>query len=158
MKPFMALVFLLGVGIGNCNAGTYASKENPQHSVQYEEAPGVYLTVGQCKNYSRQNPGTVVSCWAMLSRHFYLSGEIVDDRMDEIAKTQIAENAILFIFILVLIGIALYVYMIPTFVAYNRKHPQRFFIMMLNLFLGNTLIGWIAALIWARGGGKNEKA
>jgi len=158
MKPFMALVFLLGVGIGNCNAGTYASKENPQHSVQYEEAPGVYLTVGQCKNYSRQNPGTVVSCWSTVFRHFYLNGEIVDNRMDEIAKDQMAGDIFLFVFALICIVLAFYLYLLPTITAYNRKHPQRFFIMMLNLFLGSTFIGWIAALIWARGGGKNEKA
>ena len=157
IKSFMALVFLLAVGTGYCNAGTYTSKANPQHSVQYEHAPGIYLTVGQCKNYSRQKPQTVVSCWSMPSRHFYLNGVIVDDRMDKIAKTQMAENAFLFIFVLILIGVAFYLYMLPTFVAYNRQHPQRFFIMMLNLFLGNTLVGWIAALIWARGGGENEK-
>ncbi|HNX69021.1 MAG TPA: superinfection immunity protein [Candidatus Omnitrophota bacterium] len=146
----MALVLLLGVGTGYCNAGTYTSKTNPQHSLEYKEA--VYLTDGQCKNYSRQNPGTVFRCWSLPYRHFYLDGEIADDRMDEIAKTEVAWDVFLLIFVLLLIVIGFYVYMLPTFTAYNRQHPQRFWIMMLNLFLGNTLIGWIAALIWARGG------
>jgi hypothetical protein len=159
IKSFSVLVFLLGVGTSYCSAGTYTPKQNPQHSVQYEEAPEVYLTAGQCKNYSRQNyPDKVVRCRAMLFSHFYLNGEIVDGRMDEIAKIQMVGDALLFIFVLIFIGVAFYVYMIPTFTAYNRNHPQRVFIMMLNLFLGNTLVGWIAALIWARSGGENENA
>ena len=158
IKLIMVLVFLLGLSTGYCNAGTYASKKNPQLSVEYENAPGVYFAVGQCKAYSRQNSGKVVSCWATLSRHFYLNGEIVDDRMEEIAKTQMAENAFIILLVLAFFGIGFYIYMIPTFTAYNRNHPQRFWIMMLNLFCGETLVGWIAALIWARGGGENENA
>lgn len=150
-KPLLALMLLLGVGTGYCNAGTYTSKTNPQHSVEYKQA--VYLTDGQCKNYSRQNPGTVFRCWSLPYRHFYLDGEIVDDRMDQIAKDSGLEAVFIFIVILILIIAAFYVYMLPTFTAYNRNHPQRFWIMMLNLFCGETLVGWIAALIWARGGG-----
>jgi len=150
IKTFLVLLFLLGVGISNCNAGTYTSKANPQHSVEYKQA--VYLTDGQCKNYSRQNPGTVFRCWSLPNRHFYLNGEIVDDRMDEIAKNELTWDVFLLIFVLLLIVIGFYVYMLPTFTAYKRNHPQKFWIMMLNLFLGNTVLGWIAALIWARSG------
>ena len=160
-KCFMALVFLLGVGTSYCRAEIYTSKENPQHSVQYEETSEVYLTVGQCKNYSRQNyPEKIVSCRSMLSSHFYLNGEIVDDRMDEMAKTSDDPlfTVLIVLGILILVGLAFYIYLIPTFVAYNRQHPQRVFIMMLNLFLGNTLVGWIAALIWARSGGESKNA
>ena len=152
----MVLVFVLGVGTGYCNAGTYTSKANPQHSVEYKQA--VYLTDGQCKNYSRQNPGTVFRCWSMPSRHFYLDGEIVDDRMDQIAKDSGLETVFIFLVILILIGIGFYIYMLPTFTAYNRNHPQRFWIMMLNLFCGETLVGWIAALIWARSGEEDKNA
>ncbi len=160
IKSFIVLAFFLAVA-GNCNAGTYTSKSNPQHSVQYEEADQVYFTVGQCENYSRQNyPEQIVSCRSTVFRHFYLNGEIVDDRMDEMAKNSGTEDAFLFmlvlIFALILSGVVIYVYMIPTFTAYKRKHPQRVYIMLLNLFLGNTLVGWIAALIWARGGGENK--
>ena len=38
IKTFMTLIFLLGVGIGHCNAGTYTSKANPQDSVEFKEA------------------------------------------------------------------------------------------------------------------------
>lgn len=54
---------------------------------------------------------------------------------------------ILFVLVLLLIGPVLY--FVPTFVAFYRKHPNRFPIFLLNLFLGVTFLGWIAALIWS---------
>lgn len=43
------------------------------------------------------------------------------------------------------VGIALY--FLPTFVA--RKKRQFVSILVLNLLLGWTLIGWVGALVWA---------
>lgn len=40
-------------------------------------------------------------------------------------------------------------YFIPTCVAGFRRHHNAFAIFLLNLFLGWTGLGWIAALIWA---------
>lgn len=40
-------------------------------------------------------------------------------------------------------------YCLPTIVAGGRHLPQTAGIAMLNLFLGWTFIGWVAALIWA---------
>lgn len=40
-------------------------------------------------------------------------------------------------------------YVIPTIVADQRKHYNYTAIMLLNVFLGWTLIGWVGALIWA---------
>ncbi len=44
---------------------------------------------------------------------------------------------------------ALALYFLPTLIACLRHLHGRVGIMMLNLFLGWTFIGWIAALIWA---------
>ena len=41
------------------------------------------------------------------------------------------------------------VYFIPSIVASVLNHPQLGAIFRLNIFLGWTFIGWIAALIWA---------
>ena len=41
------------------------------------------------------------------------------------------------------------IYFIPLIVALGRYHHQRTAIVMLNIFLGWTLLGWIIALIWA---------
>ena len=40
-------------------------------------------------------------------------------------------------------------YFLPALVALMRKHRQTTAIMALNLLLGWTFIGWVAALIWA---------
>lgn len=39
-------------------------------------------------------------------------------------------------------------YMLPTLIAFARGHHQRIAILLLNLFLGWTALGWIAALVW----------
>jgi cytochrome c biogenesis protein CcdA len=41
------------------------------------------------------------------------------------------------------------VYTLPTIVAFARRHHQRFAILLLNLFIGWTIFGWVAALVWA---------
>jgi len=40
-------------------------------------------------------------------------------------------------------------YFLPSLVALERKHRQFWPIVILNLFLGWTLIGWVAALVWS---------
>jgi hypothetical protein len=40
-------------------------------------------------------------------------------------------------------------YLVPTVIARNRRHPNARSITALNVMLGWTLIGWIAALAWA---------
>ena len=44
---------------------------------------------------------------------------------------------------------ALLIYFLPTIVALARGHLSALAIFFLNLFLGWTLIGWLAALIWS---------
>jgi hypothetical protein len=50
--------------------------------------------------------------------------------------------------ILLLIG----VYVFPSLIAVARAVPSRWGIMTLNLLLGWTVLGWIAALVWAFSG------
>jgi hypothetical protein len=40
-------------------------------------------------------------------------------------------------------------YMLPSFVAAGRKCKAAAGIVILNLLLGWTLLGWVGALIWA---------
>lgn len=49
--------------------------------------------------------------------------------------------------IIILIIIGLFIYFIPAIVGWKTKYAAGIFI--LNIFLGWTLIGWVAALIWA---------
>ncbi|MEO7029426.1 MAG: superinfection immunity protein [Acidobacteriaceae bacterium] len=51
---------------------------------------------------------------------------------------------------LVLVCVALFViHFLPTFVARNRHVQNFWWIFLINLFFGWTLIGWIIALVWA---------
>lgn len=50
---------------------------------------------------------------------------------------------------IVLLVIAILLYFLPVLIADARRHHQRMAIGVLNLFLGWTLLGWIAALVWA---------
>ncbi|MBS3025541.1 superinfection immunity protein [Acidiphilium multivorum] len=49
---------------------------------------------------------------------------------------------------LLLIGV-LVAYFLPTTVATMRRHRNGPAILILNLFLGWTFIGWVAALVWS---------
>jgi T4 superinfection immunity protein len=40
-------------------------------------------------------------------------------------------------------------YFLPTFVAYFSKHLNLGAVFALNFLLGWTVIGWVAALVWA---------
>lgn len=48
-------------------------------------------------------------------------------------------------YILIIIG--LFIYFIPTIVAFNKKCGVG--VTVLNIFLGWTFLGWVGALIWA---------
>ena len=48
---------------------------------------------------------------------------------------------------IVIFAIVLFLYFIPAMVA--RKHKNHPAILVLNLLLGWTVLGWIGALIWA---------
>ena len=50
---------------------------------------------------------------------------------------------------LILVAISAGIYFVPAIVAKVRDHRNLLAIGMLNLFLGWTLIGWVAALVWS---------
>lgn len=55
-------------------------------------------------------------------------------------------TVVFFLFCLVVGG---FIYFIPWIVANDKKHHQSGAILVLNLLLGWTLVGWVAALVWA---------
>ena len=44
---------------------------------------------------------------------------------------------------------ALFVYMIPTVIAFRNKHPKKGAILLVNLLLGVTVLGYVGAMLWA---------
>lgn len=53
------------------------------------------------------------------------------------------------IFLGIVFLIAGIIYIIPSFVAFRRNHPNRWIILVINLAFGGTIIGWGIALVWA---------
>ena len=51
--------------------------------------------------------------------------------------------------VLVWIGAGLVFYFAPTLIALLRGHPNMAPIIVVNFFLGWTLVGWVVALAWA---------
>ncbi len=51
---------------------------------------------------------------------------------------------------MILLGLALVLaYFVPAFIASTRDVKQKLGVILLNVFLGWTGLGWLAALIWA---------
>lgn len=60
------------------------------------------------------------------------------------------QEAALGLFILVCIAaLVIAVYLLPTISAWYHRHPHLEAIAILNLLLGWTLLGWVAALVWS---------
>ncbi len=55
--------------------------------------------------------------------------------------------SIVWVMFLLLFGLLLY--LLPTFIAFNRQHPYRVLLLWINLFLGWSGIVWLVLLIWA---------
>jgi len=56
---------------------------------------------------------------------------------------------ILSVFFLPFFGLGFVFYFLPTILAFARNKRDTAAILLLNLFLGWTMIGWVVALVWA---------
>jgi hypothetical protein len=50
---------------------------------------------------------------------------------------------------IVVVALAIVVYFMPAFVAFNMHKPRRVPILVLNILLGWTFIGWMVLFVWA---------
>jgi len=46
-------------------------------------------------------------------------------------------------------GVGFAMYFLPTIIAFARSKRDTTSILLLNFFLGWTMIGWVVALVWA---------
>ena len=60
-----------------------------------------------------------------------------------------ASNGEITIGIIFLLMVGLFIYFLPAYVAFKRRHNNRTPILLVNLFLGWMFIGWVVALVWA---------
>ena len=49
----------------------------------------------------------------------------------------------------ILLAVVIIIYFLPAFIGYSRRHPSCHAILALNTLLGWTLLGWVAAIVWA---------
>jgi hypothetical protein len=49
----------------------------------------------------------------------------------------------------ILLIIMIAIYFLPAIIAFNRNHHNALAIVVLDVFLGWTLVGWVIALVWA---------
>ena len=50
---------------------------------------------------------------------------------------------------IILVVLILAGYFLPSFIAMLRDHKNKLAIVLLNTFLGWTLLGWISSLVWS---------
>jgi hypothetical protein len=62
------------------------------------------------------------------------------------------------VIVLLIVVLAILLYLLPTYVAGKRKHPQLGPIALVNILLGWSLLGWVAALAWALTGAEAAPA
>jgi hypothetical protein len=59
------------------------------------------------------------------------------------------DDSVVSIFLVVFAVLATIIYVTPTFIAFRRRHPNRWIILLVNVVFGGTILGWGIALIWA---------
>jgi hypothetical protein len=50
---------------------------------------------------------------------------------------------------MVMMVVILALYLVPTCIAAYREHPSQTPILLVNLLLGWTALGWVIALVWS---------
>ena len=58
------------------------------------------------------------------------------------------------LFLTLLISVS--VYLAPTFSAFFLRHPRRWFIAVLNVLFGWSVIGWFILIVWAWAGDEKK--
>ena len=56
---------------------------------------------------------------------------------------------IFLVLVMILVVASAGIYFIPTYIAYKKDKKNKLPILLINLFAGWTLIGWVGALVWA---------
>ena len=63
------------------------------------------------------------------------------------ATSAAGTGASIFPMIIVWVILGLFLYFVPTIVAYKSNHLNKKAILLLNIFLGWTIVGWVVALV-----------
>ncbi len=58
-------------------------------------------------------------------------------------------GVILVILGILLLALGVLLYLLPAYIAYKNDNPNKNIILVVNILLGWTTVGWVACLIWA---------
>jgi hypothetical protein len=58
-------------------------------------------------------------------------------------------NSTSYLFILGMIFVGALIYFVPSIIAFMRSHVHRWYILILNIFISVTVLGWFILLFWA---------
>jgi len=53
---------------------------------------------------------------------------------------------------------SIFLYFIPTFIAYNLRHDSKKWVLLINIIFGWTILGWFFCIFWAAFGEKSVKS
>jgi hypothetical protein len=65
--------------------------------------------------------------------------------MEQIHTWQSSDPAVFAIIVIV----AFIIHFMPSFIAFSRDHANKIAILIINLLLGWTVIGWVILMVWA---------
>jgi hypothetical protein len=76
------------------------------------------------------------SC-SMFHSHYYMHGGYM-------------HGGLLFLGIGLMVALVVFfLHFLPSYIGFSRYHPARWAILVLNLFFGWTVVGWLLLLVWA---------
>lgn len=58
-----------------------------------------------------------------------------------------AAASIIIVYVLFII-LAIYIFFLPSTIAFNHNHPNKLPILIINILLGGTGVVWVGLLIW----------
>jgi hypothetical protein len=53
------------------------------------------------------------------------------------------------LFFMLIVIFIIFIYILPSYIAFKNRHPNRWVIFVINIALGGTFIGWLIAMVWA---------
>ncbi|MBO4432813.1 MAG: superinfection immunity protein [Clostridia bacterium] len=80
----------------------------------------------------------------MLNNFFFLATQATSS-----AASGGTSIIVLLAWLLILFSVTVPLYPLPLVIAFSRRHTNKVSILLLNLLLGWTFVGWVIALVWS---------
>lgn len=118
----------------------------------YSDIPRYTKKCPKCGEWLKKD--TNLGCYTALAITVFILSLIISIFIYMTMLNDVSEVLLASLITSITITLALWLYLLPAWIAEIRNHPSTTAIFVLNLFLGATGIGWVIAFIWALTGGK----